>query len=75
MLEPFTFISNYFSDQFAEVPVTIMDPLSWVGPWFDQDERFFQEVIVFLQRTEVFLEKDLLLQLTAEDYFVATDET
>lgn len=35
MCKPFTLIINVLCDQLTEVPVAIMDPLSWIDSWLD----------------------------------------
>jgi hypothetical protein len=51
-----------------------MNPLSRVHARLDENETFVEELIELAKRAVRLLEKDLLLQLRAEDYLVAADE-
>ena len=74
MDQPFTLILDIFGDQFAQVSVAIVDPLSGIHAWLDQNKRLIQEVEEFLHWTLWFLKQDRSLQLRAENHFIATDE-
>ena len=57
MSEPFSFIVDLLSDELAEVSVAVVDPLTRVDTWLNEDERFFKEVEVFSEWTERFLQQ------------------
>ena len=61
MSEPFSFIVDLLSDELAEVSVAVVDPLTRVDTWLNEDERFFKEVEVFSEWTERFLQQDFTL--------------
>lgn len=74
MNQPFTLIVDVFSDQLAQISVAVVDPFSGIYSWFYQDEGLVQEAEEFFHGAVCFLEEDVLLELRAEDYFVAADE-
>lgn len=72
MCKPFTLIINVLCDQLTEVPVAIMDPLSWIDSWLDQNEGLVHKAVELFQRAVFLLEKDISLEIGTKNHFVAT---
>jgi hypothetical protein len=73
--EPLTLVINVVGDELAQIPVAIVNPLSGVDSWFNEDEGLVYKVVEFFERALIFLEKDVSLKIRAENYFVATHKT